>query len=183
MQLVTNCSTAREMWERIKLKFEKLRREFHNLKKGDKSLDSHIKEFDSLCDRMRGVGLEISNNEKVLQLTEGLSEMDYDVIVTNILDIEGIEYEEACAKLLIYEASHGRADGDLKEGESFLSQRGGRGRFQSGPGRGRGRGGSRDKGKGQSTTRKCYNCKQVGHLATDCPMSSKCYECQEWDHC
>ena len=97
-------------------------------------MDSCIKEFDCLCDRMRGVGLEISNNEKVLQLTEGLSEMEYDVIVTNILDIEGIKYEEAYTKLLIYEARHGRADGDSKEGESFLSQRGGRGKFQSGSG-------------------------------------------------
>ena len=71
MHLVTNCSTTREMWERIKLKCEKeslsnqskLKKEFRNLKKGDKSLD--IKEFDSLCDRMRGVGLESTNNEKV----------------------------------------------------------------------------------------------------------------------
>ena len=98
------------MWERLRLKYEKeslssqskLRKEFHNLKKGEKSLENYIKEFDALCDKMRGVGLEITNNEKVLQLTEGLSEMEYDVIVTNILDIDGVEYEEACAKLLIY---------------------------------------------------------------------------------
>jgi hypothetical protein len=128
------------MWERLRLKYEKeslssqskLRKEFHNLKKGEKSLENYIKEFDALCDKMRGVGLEITNNEKVLQLTEGLSEMEYDVIVTNILDIDGVEYEEACAKLLIYEARHARGEGDSRDGESFLSQRGGRGRFHSG---------------------------------------------------
>jgi hypothetical protein len=32
--------------------------------------------------------------------------MEYDVIVTNILENEEIEYEEACGKLLIYEARH-----------------------------------------------------------------------------
>ena len=106
---------------------------------------------------------EITNNEKVLQLTEGLSEMEYDVIVTNILDIDGVEYEEACAKLLIYEARHARGEGDSRDGESFLSQRGGRGRFQSGSRRARGRGVSRGRGRGQPEERKCYNCKLPEH--------------------
>jgi hypothetical protein len=128
MQLVTNCVSGREMWERIKQKYEKeslstqskLRKEFHNLKNGEKKLETYIKEFDSLCDKMRGVGLEVSDREKVLQLTEGLNDMEYDVIVTNILENEEIEYEEACGKHLIYEARHQKTEGESMEGESFF---------------------------------------------------------------
>ena len=194
MQLVTNCGTGREMWERIKQKYEKeslssqskLRKEFHNLKKGDRKLETYIKEFDSLCDKMRGVGLEVSNNEKVLQLTEGLDDMEYDVIVTNILDTEGIEYEEACGKLLIYEARHQKTEGDSMEGESFVGQRGrGRGRGRSGreAGRSGSRGGQRGgRGSGETSERKCYNCKETGHYAADCKKPPRCYECMSSGH-
>ena len=194
MQLVTNCGTGREMWERIKQKYEKeslssqskLRKEFHNLKKGDRKLETYIKEFDSLCDKMRGVGLEVSNNEKVLQLTEGLDDMEYDVIVTNILDAEDIQYEEACGKLLIYEARHQKTEGDSMEGESFFGQRGrGRGRGRSGRGAGRSgsRGGQRGgRGSGETSERKCYNCKETGHYAADCKKPPRCYECMSSGH-
>ena len=189
MQLVTNCGTGREMWERIKQKFEKeslssqskLRREFHNLKKGDRKLENYIKEFDSLCDKMRGVGLHVSNKEKVLQLTEGLNDMEYDVIVTNILELEEIAYEEACGKLLIYEGRHQQFEGDSNKGETFMSQRG-RGRSARGGGRSDSRGRSRGRGRGQSYERRCYNCQQPGHLALDCTQPAKCYECQGKGH-
>ncbi len=49
-------------------------------------MDNYIKEFDSLCDRMRGVGLEVPNNEEVMHLTKGLSDVEYDVIVTGRRD-------------------------------------------------------------------------------------------------
>jgi hypothetical protein len=65
MQLVTTCTTSKEMWDRLKGKFEKeslshqakLKREFHNLRKGEKKFDTYIKEFDAMCDKLRGVGL------------------------------------------------------------------------------------------------------------------------------
>ena len=64
MQLVTTCITAQEMWEKLKGKYEKeslshrskLNREFHSIKKGQRSLESYIKDFDAICDKMRGAG-------------------------------------------------------------------------------------------------------------------------------
>ena len=141
MQLVTTCNTAQEMWEKLRGKYEKeslshrskLNREFHNIRKGDRSLESYIKDFVAIYDKMRGAGITVPNDEKVIQLTEGLPEDAYDVIVTSILEVAGIEYEEACGRLLTYEGRHTKRDSH-QDGEAFFR---GRGRGSRGRGRGR----------------------------------------------
>ena len=185
MQLVTTCNTAQEMWEKLRGKYEKeslshrskLNREFHNIRKGDRSLESYIKDFDAICDKMRGAGITVPNDEKVIQLTEGLPEDAYDVIVTSILEVAGIEYEEACGRLLTYEGRHTKRDSH-QDGEVFF---GGRGRGSS---RGGGRGNSRGRGRGggPSNGKGCYRCGEQGHFASDCKKPPKCYGCLETGH-
>jgi len=183
MQLLTSCETANEMWEKLKSKYEtdtlsnqaKLRREFHNIRKGKQSLEKYIKEFDALCDKLRGVGVEVKEEDKILQLTEGLPSEDWDVIVTAILETRDVTYEEACNRLLVYEARH-RGKEKEQEGEALYSGRGrGRGgRAGQRGGRGRGRSASRDTN--------CYNCGESGHIASKCPKDVRCYQCQGTGH-
>jgi len=184
MQLLTSCATANEMWEKLKSKYEtdtlsnqaKLRKEFHNIKKGKLSLDKYIKEFDALCDKLRGVGVDVKEEDKILQLTEGLPSEDWDVIVTAILETRDVTYEEACNRLLVYEARHKGKEGEA-EGEAFLS---GRGRGQRG-GRGAQRGG-RGRGRSTSTDRRCYRCGETGHMAAECTKALKCFKCSKTGH-
>ena len=188
MQLVTTCITAQEMWEKLKGKYEKeslshrskLNREFHSIKKGQRSLESYIKDFDAICDKMRGAGITLSNDEKVVQITEGLPEDAYDVIVTSILEQPGVEYEEACERLLIYEARHTKRDNN-QEGESFFSGRGGSS-SRGGRGRSPSRGGRGGRGRGFFGGRTCHKCGEAGHWVNECKNPLKCYECQGTGH-
>ena len=198
MQLITTCSTAKEMWDKLKGKYEKdslsnqakLKREFHNLKKEEgMNLETYIKNMNAIVDKLGGVGIQVANDDKVTQLTEGLPQEEYDVIITSILETPNIDYDEACERLVVYEARHKKSEMDNIDGESFYGKASrGRGGRNSGPrsrgmrGRGRGYSPKPERNSPSGREKRCYRCGELGHMANDCQNKVKCFECKEFGH-
>ena len=80
MQLLTICESAHEMWEKLKETYQaesqtnkmRLLEQFHSFfMKRNVSIEVHIRAFDSLIDKLRGVG-ELVSDHLNLDLVDGI---------------------------------------------------------------------------------------------------------------
>lgn len=177
---VAEKETAADVWaalrsmhvgvERVReARIQSLRSEFDGLKMGDvESVDDFAARFTTLVGRIRELGDPMEEKYVVKKLLRAVSNKFIHVASSIALfgDTNKMAMEEAIGSLKAHEELiKGREA--VHEEEQLLMARGND--SSRGRGRGRGRGGGRkDKSELQ-----CYNCRDFGHFAWECPEKKK----------
>lgn len=88
---VVGCRSARQSWERIqdyfawhiRAKIRQLKLQLRNTKKGSTKMSEYLLKIKSTVDSLISVGYEVSNNEHIESILDGLPS-DYDAFVTSV---------------------------------------------------------------------------------------------------
>lgn len=177
---VAEKETAADVWEALRsmhvgiervreARIQSLRSEFDGLKMGDaESVDDFAARFTTLVGRIRELGDPMEEKYVVKKLLRAVSNKFIHVASSIALfgDTNKMAMEEAIGSLKAHEELvKGRETG--REEEQLLMARG----YDSSRGRGRGRG--RGGGRKDKSEVQCYNCRELGHFAWECPEKKK----------
>lgn len=102
LQMLTMSKTAAEMWRALSDKYEvvsianemRLDQEFANLKQGNKTVNTYLKDINATVDNLRGIGKIISDRGKMLAFLKGLNE-DFGVLSVMLENQTGMTFDQA----------------------------------------------------------------------------------------
>ncbi|KAE8779266.1 hypothetical protein D1007_47693 [Hordeum vulgare] len=157
-------------FERVReARIQSLRSEFDGLKMGDAEfVDDFAARFTTLVGRIRELGDPLEEKYVVKKLLRAVSNKFIHLASSIALfgDTNKMAMEEAIGSLKAHEELvKGRET--AREEEQLLMARG----HDSSRGRGRGRG--RGGGRKDKSEVQCYNCREMGHFAWECPEKKK----------
>ena len=160
-QLVTHCDTASQIWSTLEETYMRrstahkgqLLEEYESYRMGrGVSMEKYIMDVKRMQEKLRGVGLTLDDEMKVIKLLRGLNET-YAMDRKILMNVPGLNFEEACGRLLS-EAQMGKvtegkvpvANLSVVSGETAWKAR---------------------------VKRRCYNCNSESHLSSSCPEVRK----------
>ena len=176
---VAEKETAADVWaalrsmhvgvERVReARIQSLKSDFDNLKMSEaESVDEFAEKFMMIVGRIRELGDAMDEKYVVKKLLRAVSTKFINIASSMVLfnDINKMTMEEAIGSLKAHEELlKGR---EVQTEEQLLMARA----QNSSRGRGRGRGGG--EGRKDKSKVKCYNCKDFGHYAWECPKKGK----------
>jgi hypothetical protein len=184
---IEDCEEAAQMWrilESIYLRKSQVNKshliqefETHSMRRGV-SMQVYITELKSLLSKLKGLGVEMPEEIKVIRLVRGLSE-EYEVDRKILGNIEDLKFEEACGKLL--SESLMRKSTIRREGPAMGNYAGGSKKTYT----------KRPASKRTSGSKTCYVCGEQGHISFNCPRKTEgkpgekmylCYICNSDKH-
>lgn len=179
VRLILQCKTANEAWEKLKTKYQHsskanrvfLKSQFLSLKmKNNERMTDFIQRIDDMADQLTALGDDISNEDKSIVLTRGVS-TSYRTTVIAIQEAEKLDNYEHVTNSLINEETHQnetKDNNDVTGENAFYSNQ--RSKFNQGRGQGN-RGNYHTQGREGATTRfegNCHFCGIYGHKESEC---------------
>ena len=181
---------AKEAWEHLESTFKsksvarklQLKRELQTLKmKGDESVTLYVTRARDIWQELKSAGEKVTDDELAWNVLTGLPS-SFDVLVT-VLETQaegGLSVEKILPTLIVHEQRLEGSEGPSEEKEKAVAFAAGKGRQKSFGGKGASKG--RSAGRGDSSSRKCYNCGEIGHTVRDCTKEVRCHNCMEHGH-
>ena len=200
-QSLTDCRSAKDMWDRLSGLYQqtsrtnkkRLKSEYAACcqKKGQ-SMAAYIREMDSLVDRLRGIGVETEEEDRIVCLLGGLLSK-YETLKIQLLNQDSISYLQVCEKLLSTAAMldsdrSSKRESGVESGASAHAAKAAAGQKGAQKGQKGGKNSGRSAASSSSGTH-CYVCGDSAHISPNCPMKDKvaggqkiCYNCKEAGH-
>ena len=107
MELITSSANSHEAWIKLRTRYYEdslpnqmiLEDEYKALKMSrGMTIESYISRSDDYVDRLRGVGIIITDNQRILNLLRGLSPQ-YEFVKITLANQRGLDYNTLCNRL------------------------------------------------------------------------------------